>query len=622
MTITDQAPAFRLAERLLDGRRRHPVLGISVEDPTDAARLDTGSLTDQLPGGEVHVLVGPEATWTLKRALPDGLDVYGRAVRLWWPSPGGLALREHPRGLLDEDFRVGGQPLAAWLEDQLARGPQLLDSPRIHGIEQQAVVLSVNAERAVVRLADAGTAELPATAFAGAGGDAARLVRVAQTLRVRAHPSGPGQPRTATPVWTPEDARAHLRDQWPVGSTILGRVSSLRSHGALVSLLPGVLGTVDVGQVSGTWIRHVEEQLEVGQVIAVRILDHAPARPTLSLLDTSPEPSAPSLLPDGPPWLGPPDHLVPWEDTTRADPDEAPLATELPAGKGFGDAVEVPTALSDDDTAARLLSAVHRARDVREDLLRVTEVQERHVAGLRDEARQLLRDLEHDLAEARERVIATTSGTTGDLVGNAEEALATARNEVARLRREVRILIEEQAEVTARAEAAEARAQRAERASRNHQHRAELHARTAASLRTELDRFAPESQRVVEAIRASWVRTTTHADREEFPWREPIVGEGFLMSLHRVEGINLERVYDVCAEVACGRARQRHSLAVHALRATDTSGSPQKVRDDGARAFRASLQSQTSAARRLHYWELTDGRIELAKIGYHDDFTI
>jgi hypothetical protein len=30
----------------------------------------------------------------------------------------------------------------------------------------------------------------------------------------------------------------------------------------------------------------------------------------------------------------------------------------------------------------------------------------------------------------------------------------------------------------------------------------------------------------------------------------------------------------------------------------------------------------TAAARRLHYWRLPGGRVELAKIVYHDDFSI
>lgn len=610
--IADEAAATRLAEQLLDGSRRRPVLGIAVPEAEQATRIDLRTLADYLPGGEVCLLVGSEATWSLKRSLPPGLDVYGRAARLWWPSSGGLLLREHPVGLLDERYHIDGQPLVAWLEAQLSRGPQGAEAVETRGLAQQAVVLDVDAERAVVRLADGGTAELSVDGLAGAGCTASSVVQVAQTLRVRVPPAGPGQRRTVAPVWSPAEARRHLADQCPAGSTILGRVASLRSHGALISLLPGIVGTLSVSEVANGWVRHVEDHLTVGDIVAARVIDYEQDRPALSLLGTSSEPIRPSLLPDGPPWL---------ESRGHSTWDAPPLATELPEGRGFGDDPSETRDVPGEEE--RLLTEVMtQAQGVRDELIRVVGTHDRRMSDLRSEARHLLSDLQRDLAAARERLISTTSGSVGDLIGSAEEALLTARQEVARLRRELRAHTEERAEVTARAQAAEARAARAERLAEEHRHRADLHAGTAAALRVELERHVPESQRLLEQIRASWVHNTTHADREEFPWRDPVLGSGFLRSLHRVEGISIERVYDVCAEVVCGRAQRRRSLAVHPLRATDTSGSPQQTRDDGARAFRASLQSRTSAARRLHFWLLPDGRVELAKIGYHDDFTI
>jgi len=614
-SVEDAAAAGRLAEQLFDGSRCAPTLGVAVPDASLAEQVDTGALAELLPGGQVCLLVGREATWPLKRGLPPGLDVYGRAARLWWPSPGGLTLIEHPRCLLDVRLEVEGGPLTSWVEAQLARGPQAAAVVPTHEPEQQAVVLEVDEGHAVVRLSDGGVAHLPAGAFPGAGTAATRLLRVAQTLRVRVTPPGPGRPSAVTPLWSPGDARARLEAQCPAGSTVRGRVVSLRNHGALVSLLPGVVGLLHVSEVASGWVRHVEDHLARGAVIAVRICSYDQERVALSLVDTAEEPLAPSVLPDGPPWL-------PKADGPLIPGGFAPLATELPAGRVFDDdPVERPQVPAGDEL--RLLrDAVHEGREVREDLARVAESHEQHLAGLRAEARQLLRDLEQDLADARERVVTTMSGGASALVGSAEEALELARNEVNRLRRELRTLAEAHATVSARAHAADSRAERAERVSEEQRRRADLHARTAASLRTELSRYAPESQRLVDAIRASWVRTTTPADRERYGWRDPVIGSAFLESLHSVEGVSMERVYDVCAEVVCGRAQQRHGLAVHPLRATDASGSPQKIRDDGALAFRASLQSRTSAARRLHYWVLTDGRVELAKIGYHDDFTI
>jgi hypothetical protein len=47
-----------------------------------------------------------------------------------------------------------------------------------------------------------------------------------------------------------------------------------------------------------------------------------------------------------------------------------------------------------------------------------------------------------------------------------------------------------------------------------------------------------------------------------------------------------------------------------------------RVRNDGAIAWRASLQVNTPSARRIHYWVLPSGQIELARVAAHDDFDI
>jgi hypothetical protein len=43
---------------------------------------------------------------------------------------------------------------------------------------------------------------------------------------------------------------------------------------------------------------------------------------------------------------------------------------------------------------------------------------------------------------------------------------------------------------------------------------------------------------------------------------------------------------------------------------------------DGAKTFRFYLQHKASAARRLNFWELPDGVLELANVADHDDMVI
>jgi hypothetical protein len=61
----------------------------------------------------------------------------------------------------------------------------------------------------------------------------------------------------------------------------------------------------------------------------------------------------------------------------------------------------------------------------------------------------------------------------------------------------------------------------------------------------------------------------------------------------------------------------------HPLRVADAGNAPQQIRAaDGAKAYRLYLQQGTPSARRLHYWQLADGHIELANVGVHDAISI
>lgn len=114
-----------------------------------------------------------------------------------------------------------------------------------------------------------------------------------------------------------------------------------------------------------------------------------------------------------------------------------------------------------------------------------------------------------------------------------------------------------------------------------------------------------------------WEQLTEPADRTKYPWRTPILGERFLASVEKVRSKH-EQVVRTCALAACGRIHEMSGASVHALRAAKGSTAPQLRREDGATAWRCSV-SEGAGAVRLHYWQLSDGTIELVKVGYHDD---
>lgn len=270
----------------------------------------------------------------------------------------------------------------------------------------------------------------------------------------------------------------------------------------------------------------------------------------------------------------------------------------------------------------QLAEVVDRALAALEESRRVFAGSQDLVAILRGAAEEIRQELETDLVLLRERVLRSVEEERDKFEGAAAAALAQARAEADRLRQALDGMTQEQH----RLESQVAQLSRVEVQARERVRSARAAARRqrerADALQRELDSFVPAEKRFVVAVRRAWLRTTTKEDRLRFPWREPVIGPDFLESLDRVEGVSRDRVVEVCAEVVSGRAAVRSGLQVHALRAHAGGGSAQRVREDGARAFRASLQVRSAAARRLHFWELDDGRIELAKIAYHDDFAI
>jgi hypothetical protein len=103
------------------------------------------------------------------------------------------------------------------------------------------------------------------------------------------------------------------------------------------------------------------------------------------------------------------------------------------------------------------------------------------------------------------------------------------------------------------------------------------------------------------------------------------VGREFLGRLRDLDGISVEKVVEVCAQVASGRAHELAGRETHELHEGE-GGSPARVRaGDGAKAWRCSLQDNTASARRLHWWEIPgrNGKtIEFASVAVHDDFSI
>lgn len=128
-------------------------------------------------------------------------------------------------------------------------------------------------------------------------------------------------------------------------------------------------------------------------------------------------------------------------------------------------------------------------------------------------------------------------------------------------------------------------------------------------------RYDDPERQLRHEIEVEWERTVQGSDRTTRPLRRYVIGPDFLPSLARLEGITRSKVIEVCVDVLTGRAEAMTSRELHALRVTEAGSTEQRVReDDGAKAWRVSLQVNTPSARRLHFWRLIDGGIERVRL--------
>ena len=120
-------------------------------------------------------------------------------------------------------------------------------------------------------------------------------------------------------------------------------------------------------------------------------------------------------------------------------------------------------------------------------------------------------------------------------------------------------------------------------------------------------------------IDLAWARRVPAEQKDDLPLAAWTVGPNFFASWADVEGVSRAKVVEVIVEVLTGRVYELAGREAHQLRTGMGGDDPPRSREDGATCWRVSLQVQTPSARRLHYWHLNDGRIELASIRLHDD---
>lgn len=630
--VTTTAAVDALARDILDPGREHAVVCATRPSWSSEPLVDVAALREALPpAAHLYVMATGDRSWELTDLLPPRLDVYGGAMRIWWPfgeeapDPGAHPLFfVHRPGESAETIRK----VAAAFSRPAA--PAGAPEP---GTELAGVVTRVLGAGSELTLAGGHRAfahRSHLTELAGLHPD--QVMRIGQGVRVRIGEglAQTGRLQVSLLPFEP-DGWARLTEQYREGMVVEGLVDGLRNFGAFVEIYPGITGLLPSRRISREWVSHAEDFLEVGERIAVRIIRIAPAeeRIELSIVDV-PEGATPerpaSIYPEGPPWL-PPVRRAP-APAPESEPEPEPEPVEEPVAVDAGAPTSPPEpapvaegeAPAGEAEAEALEQAITDGRELQGQVGALFAGAQRRIEELRAEAAQVRRILERDLVEARLRVLEFADTETKALAGTAEAALADARRELEDLRERLTAAEHDRHQLLDGLKAQRERTRDQER--RNERLTKELRAERARAGRLG-GKGGDEDpgDALLAEIQAAWERLTTPADRERYPWREPLLGPDFLNSLDRVEGIRRDRVVEACAHIASGRAADIPGLELHPLRTSETGGAPQRERADGARAWRASLQSNAPSARRLHFWRLSDGGVELAKVVYHDDYS-
>jgi hypothetical protein len=131
----------------------------------------------------------------------------------------------------------------------------------------------------------------------------------------------------------------------------------------------------------------------------------------------------------------------------------------------------------------------------------------------------------------------------------------------------------------------------------------------------------PDRQFVFE-LGVAYLIQVDESSRERYRWPDNyLIGPDFMVSVDRLVlagGISREKIIEVCVDVLSGRARDRTARAVKEW-LVSRNGPPLVRPSDGARAMRARLQNFSHGARRLKYWCLPSGVVELDSVSVHDE---
>lgn len=602
--IDGECSAGALADLLNGNARRRPVVVVTIPagrtepwiDVEEVAR-EAGSLA------EVYLMPTGDFTWEFSRRMADGTQVYGGAGRVYpigheWCSD----LSKSPLRFAF-DARDGERATQQLISDTLRMAAAAGLLQRLPTRELRQVIGSVTGVVSGRALVDVGNVFPAAIAEELTVEDVPieRIVSAGQKV------SGWYDPETKRLDLTKSLRTANeALTRYAVGDVVFTKVAMVRSGKAELVLypktaVPAVTATVLRADVTTNPADDLRTLMTVGEVIPARVVTTSPKWSLIlnDVDDDEPIVEAPSLLVGGPPWLVE-------EDEVFVDDEPAallPPATRVPTPA----AIPNPVVIEEPPPVTPLPKPA----------------QPKPNPGILDRNRprpnppppappvQPVQAVQP--AESTKALLLKIDGLTAEVSGLKREQEFLRNQLVASSdeRETLRYLLRQ----------AERRANRAENDLKSTKSRLRKAGNAkAATACVEGPQFADHEQGFRYLVLKQWATRTLPSEQRDRPLPNFIIGPRFLDSLACLEGIKEEKVADVVFEIVTGLAPQIPSREVHHLRTGPGGDDPVRIREDGAVAWRASLQVKTPSARRIHYWIMPNGDIELGRVTTHDDF--
>ncbi|MGA7203078.1 MAG: hypothetical protein WBX27_00445 [Specibacter sp.] len=574
-----------LARRLMDEARTRPAVVVSHLPDAGHRRIDAAALARLVDGeADVYEVENGLQTHKLQDGLPDGLEVYGTAARVYPAGPGWVAATPEPR------LARAGVNMRRLLED-----------------------VAGDVRAAVHRTIPPGPAAKPATETATgtvrgfASDDNSRaLVKLALTgkvVMVRAEDLLPGVPlnwvlapgQQVTGALDSENGTLDIHAMavkpgspvtvYSAGDVALARVNSTSATHAMVALWPGTCFRIGVDRISSNELDSAEDLLTEGEVVRVRVL-YENGTVVLSMLDVDddePLVAAPALVSGGPPWL----------DLDR--PYASIFAPPAVAGPPGETGPNAPAGAEESGTTGVALPAEEPVLTAseRKTALKSTQME-------LERARHTITEL---LAAADKR------GATDKIARALQDQLADERANLAELARlhngathQIDVLKAEA--VRAKAKLVDAKQQRRSASSRTDP--------VAASL------FIDPQEQLAFEVYTVWAHSVPAVDKAAEPLGPYLVGPNFLASLAQLTPQQRTKTLRAVVDLAAGRQGPLRNREPHMLRENEGAHAPVQKRGDDV-CWRLYVEQGTAGALRLHYWKLPDGRIELSRVVTHDD---